>query len=220
MSTHADPEWWRAWWWTVKDRTPFTKAIRKPGRKTVPGPSYYGFPVRSSKVVFVLDVSRSMGWNGRLDTAKKELIQTLAKLPRTTRFNLIAYSDRIWRWKPALTEAKPATVTRAIAFVRAQRALSGTNTYAALAAAFDDPDADTIFFLSDGHPSVGRVTDPDVILNVVRGWNRLRRVRVHCVALLKGLPPAAFRSIENADDSAAFMSHLAQDNGGRFRRVK
>jgi len=220
MSIHADHELWRSWWLTVKDRKPFTKAKAKPGRKTVPGPSYYGFPVRSSKVVFVLDVSRSMGWNGRLDTAKKELIQTLGKLPRSTRFNLIAYSDQVWRWKRVLTEAKPAAVKRAIAFVRAQKALSGTNTYAALAAAFDDPDADTVFFLSDGHPSVGRVTDPALILNLVRDWNQLRRVHVHCVALLKGLPPIAFRSIESADRSAAFMSRLAKDNGGRFRRIE
>ncbi len=216
----ADHELWRGWWLAVKDKKPFAKAQEKPGRKTVPGPSYYGFPVRSSKVVFILDVSRSMGWNGRLDTAKRELIQTLGKLPATTRFNVIIYSDRVWRWKKALTAAKSAAVKRAITFVRSQKPLNGTNSYGALAAAFEDPDADTIFFMSDGHPSVGRVTDPDLILSRIRDWNQLRRVRVHAVALLRGLPPAAFMSIESADRSAAFMKRLAKQNSGRFKKIE
>ena len=101
-----------------------------------------------------------------------------------------------------------------------QKPLNGTNSYGALAAAFEDPDADTIFFMSDGHPSVGRVTDPDLILNRIRDWNQLRRVRIHAVALLRGLPPAAFMSIESADRSAAFMKRLAEQNSGRFKKIE
>jgi HEAT repeat protein len=215
----ADAELWRAWWLTVKDRKPFVKAKEKPGSHTVPGPTWYGFPVRSSRVVFVLDVSRSMGWNGRLESAQKELVQVLEHLPETTRFNLIVFSDRIYTWHDGLSPAKPSRVRRAVAFVRQQRPLRGTNTYGALARAFQDPDADTIFLLSDGHPSTGRITDPELILAQVRDWNRFRRVRIHGVALLRGSPPPAYASLEDPKQSLWFMQRLCKQNDGRFKEV-
>jgi len=215
----ADADLWRSWWATMKDK-PFRKAAEKPGRRTVGGPSYYGFPVRSSRVIFVLDVSRSMGWNERLETAQKEIIKVLEHLPRTTRFNLIIYSDRAFAWKSKLTDAKPAHLKNAIAFIRSQRPLSGTNSHGALARAFRDEEADTIFFLSDGHPSVGRITDPDLILMRVREWNRFRRVRIHAVALMRGEAPAGYRSLEDPVRSLSFMERLAEENNGRFKRVE
>ncbi len=217
---HSDPQLWTAWWTTVKDRKPFTRAAEKPGTKTVPGPRYYGFPVRSSRIVFVLDVSRSMGWNKRLDLAQKELIQVLESLPPTTRFNLIAFSDRPIVWRRGLVDAKPARVRQAVEYVRKLQPLNGTHTYDALAKAFEDPDVDTIFFLSDGNPSGGRVTDTELILMQVRNWNRFRRVRMHCLFMLRGQPPVAFRSQEDPERAFAFMERLAGENHGRFKAVK
>ena len=217
---HADPELWHGWWLTAKDQRPFQKAQEQPGSKTVTGPHYYGFPVRSSRVIFVLDISRSMGWNERLDSAKAELIQVLESLPATTRFNLVVFSDRAYTWNHRLTEATAVRVRRAVAFIRQQRPLSGTNTYEALVRAFEDPDADTVFFLSDGQPSVGRVIDPQVILGRVRDWNRLRRVRIHGVALLRGEPPTAFASLEDPERSLWFMSRLCKDNDGHFKEIR
>ena len=217
---HDDAELWRAWWLTVKERKPFSKAQEKPGTKTVPGPRYFDFPVRSSRLIFVLDVSRSMGWNERLDTAKKELLQVLEKLPATTYFNIIVFSHRVWVWKPRLQKAERNNVNNARRWVRAQKPLLGTNTYGALKACFQDPDMDTIFLLSDGHPSEGRITDPQLILGAVREWNRLRDVRIHGIALLKGPAPQAYQSLENQERSLWFMERLCEQNEGRFRAVK
>lgn len=217
---HDDAELWQAWWLAMKDKQPFTKGREKPGTKTVPGPRYHDIPVRSSRVVFVLDVSRSMGWNGRLPAAKMELLQVLDKLPSTTSFNVVVFSHRVWLWKPGLQRATSKNISNARRWVRAQKPLLGTNTYGALKACFEDPDMDTIFLLSDGHPSEGRITDPQLILGAVRGWNRMRGVRIHGIALLKGPAPAAFQSLENQERSLWFMRNLCEENEGRFKEVR
>jgi hypothetical protein len=215
----CDVEQWRGWWAVVKD-LPWQRVETQAGGGTVASVRYYGFPVRSSKVVFVLDVSRSMGWNGRLETARNELLQVLEHLPRTTRFNLVTFSDRAFVWEKSLVLASIANVQRASAYVRRQQPTNGTAAYEALQAAFGDPDADTIFFLSDGHPSTGTVVDPELILADVRTWNRFRRVKVHAVALLKGEPPLAFAGMEDSQRAEAFMRRLADENDGRFKVVK
>jgi HEAT repeat protein len=214
-----DPELWHGWWEAVKDK-PLVKEKLEPGRKTVPGLRYHDLPVRSSRLIFVLDVSRSMGWNHRLETAQEEIIKVIQRLPDTTRFNVIMYSDEVWSWRPKLTAARSGAAKDAISFIRRQRPVNGTNTYAALAAAMRDPEVDTVFLLSDGHPSVGDVTDPDLILLQVREWNRYRRVRIHGVALLRGEPPSAFMGIEDPDRSRSFMQHLARANDGLFKEVR
>ncbi|MHC5009599.1 MAG: HEAT repeat domain-containing protein [Planctomycetota bacterium] len=225
-----DVDTWVNWWNAVKDR-PWVAPEERPEGETVAGARYYGFPVLSSKVVFVLDISRSMGWNDRLDAAKEELTKVLEHLPPTTRFNLVFFSDEPKAWRDRLQVASPANVRRAISYLKRQRAENGTNTYDALRAALrigarrvsgnrDDPDADTIFLLSDGHPSVGPVTQPDRILAEMRNWNRYRRVHVHCVALVKGAPPPRFIGTEDAERSVVFMRSLAEENGGLFKLIR
>jgi hypothetical protein len=215
----CDVAQWRTWWATVKD-LPWERTAGPAGGGTAAGLRYYGFPVRSSKVVFVLDVSRSMGWNGRLEIARDELLEVLEHLPRTTRFNLVTFSDRAHTWEGGLVPATLANIHRAAAYVRRQEPVNGTAAYEALQAAFADPDADTIFFLSDGQPSGGTVIDPELILAEVRGWNRFRRVKIHAIALLRGEPPSAFAGLENAQRAEEFMKRLAAENDGRFKVVK
>jgi hypothetical protein len=215
----CDVDQWRSWWAAVKD-LPWQRVETQPGGGTAASVRYYGFPVRSSKVIFVLDVSRSMGWNGRLETARSELLQVLEHLPRPTRFNLVTFSDSAFVWEKALVPASLSNVQRASTYVRRQDPVNGTNAYDALQVAFRDPEADTIFFLSDGHPSGGTVVDPELILADVRAWNRFRRVKIHAIALLKGEPPLAFAGMENGKRAEDFMRRLAEENDGRFKVVK
>ncbi len=95
-----------------------------------------------------------------------------------------------------------------------------TNTYAALLAGLGikNPDklesttqgatefvkgsGDTLFFLSDGRPSVGELVDPDDILEAVLELNRFRRVVVHTIAI--------------GEFQKDFMEFLARDTGGIF----
>jgi hypothetical protein len=210
---------WRSWWDAVKDR-PFRRDATEPGGTTVEGPRYYEFPVRSSRVVFVVDVSRSMGWNDRLVTARAELGKVLETLPTTTRFNLVVFSDDARAWEDRLQAAKPSTVRRALQFVAKLDPENGTNSWEGLRKALEDPDADTVFFLSDGHPTVGDVVVPDLILAEVQNANRWRRVRIHAIALLRGDPPGAFAGMEDAESAESFMRRLAAENRGDVKVIR
>ncbi len=96
-----------------------------------------------------------------------------------------------------------------------------TNTYAALLAglgvsadpkkrgpmtetAAKDPDkvADTMFFLSDGKPTVGELVDTEDIKTAIAAINRFRGVVIHTIAI--------------GDFTSNFIRELAEMNGGVF----
>jgi len=90
-----------------------------------------------------------------------------------------------------------------------------TNTYGALTAALNVQggprtgadknymtDVDTIFFLSDGRPTVGDYVDTDDILREVTAANQLRKVVLHTIAI--------------GEFEKTFMKRLAEQNGGQF----
>ena len=61
---------------------------------------------------------------------------------------------------------------------------------------------DTIFFLSDGRPTVGEFVDPNDIRREVRFVNELRKVVIHTIAI--------------GEFQKEFMRQLAEENGGVF----
>lgn len=61
---------------------------------------------------------------------------------------------------------------------------------------------DTIYFLSDGRPSVGKFIDTDEILKEVRTQNELYRMVIHTIAI--------------GDFQKSFLKQLAEQNGGVF----
>ena len=61
---------------------------------------------------------------------------------------------------------------------------------------------DTLFFLSDGRPSVGDLVDTDDILEGILELNRFRRVVIHTIAI--------------GEFQKDFMEYLARDTGGIF----
>ena len=63
-------------------------------------------------------------------------------------------------------------------------------------------EADTIFFLSDGRPTVGQYVDPDDILREIKALNDLRKVVIHTIAI--------------GEFQKDFMQRLAEQNGGVF----
>ncbi len=96
-----------------------------------------------------------------------------------------------------------------------------TNTHAALLAglgvpldprkrasvtesAADPPEGmgDTMFFLSDGKPTVGELVDTEDILQAVADLNRFRKVTIHTIAI--------------GDFTSSFLKKLAEQNGGVF----
>ncbi len=234
---------WRHWW--EENRAAFvagTKVLAEGAGSiqaadaTAEGANYYGIPVASRRVLFVIDLSGSMkspgGTDPKLtkeDEAKRELQRCIKAFDPASSFGLFSFSDTVRKWKPGIVKAGAPEKEDARKWVEAQAANGWTNTYAALeeairASAADPKNnmgedyglfADTIFLLTDGSPtdSTGKAEDKNGkpewprVLEAVRGWNREKRVAIHCI----GVGPAV---------NDAFLASLASENGGTYVRVK
>ncbi len=173
---------------------------------------FFGLRIRSHHVAFVIDVSGSMDWRlggerategpKRMDVARKELLACLEALEAGTFFNILPFANGATPWKESAVECTEETFTEASEFVTELGALGGTNVHAGLRQAFSDPEVDTIFFLSDGEPSVGELTDPTAIREAVQGWNHQRGVVIHTISI---------------GDRFPLLEWLAQDSGGAYR---
>ncbi|TAH34575.1 MAG: VWA domain-containing protein [Planctomycetota bacterium] len=167
--------------------------------------SYFGIPIRSDRVVFVLDSSGSMNdllpeqpRHTRGSMAVEELIRTLPRLEPQARFNIVFFSERAAAFGPApsgrdggLSPRTEEQLTAATGWLRNRRFDGGTNILAALELAFEHPGVEEVILLSDGEPTVGEVR-PYRILNQVARWNRWRHVRVSTIALAAPLGARQF----------------------------
>lgn len=185
---------------------------------------FFGLEVKSRRLAYVIDVSGSMnepvekgGKETRAQRAKEELVRAIRGLEDGAWFNVVLFSGDVRPWKDAMQEAGPESRKAAVAFVEAAIVVGGTASYDALAYAFTlgdvgkgkargadptgDAKLDTIVFLSDGKPSVGRVVEPDEIRTAVREWFRARRITVHAISF-------------GRDADLKFMEGLAKDTGG------
>ncbi len=171
--------------------------------ETGDGVSFYGIETKSQRILFVLDFSGSMNFAGsdtdsarkKIDVLYQELKKTLAGLQDGARFNIVGFSSdvRVWRKGPATRDAKVAK--EAMDWVEKQKVLGSTNIYDALETAFKmmgvgaakdkayEPVFDTIFFMTDGTPTSGKVTDTTLLRGDVRRWNEGRKIRIHVIGM-------------------------------------
>ena len=223
---------WADWWKDAKAtfKLPSRPADVADLSKPDQGVTFYGITSFSDKVLFILDVSGSMkdkahedatgvrGEEAKIDVARREVVSALAMLDEKKTFNAIFFNHRVVRWQGAMTAADRASVDRAKRFAQELEPSGGTNIHDALEAAFQLagvlsstgvdgklylPIIDTIYFMTDGTPTAGKLVKPDDILGAVRGWNRLAKIQIHCVG------------VGDACD-VKFLAQLAKENGGTF----
>jgi hypothetical protein len=180
--------------------------------KQVSRSSFFGIKIESRRVIFILDVSGSMaeltrgqyvGERGtpRIDVARRELSACLDVLDTRSLFNMILFSAAAESWRDTISEKTESSLEDAKAFVARIAPLGGTNLYGAVRLAFEDPDVDTIYILSDGEPSVGAITDSHAIRQEVAEWNEHRGVVIHCIAI---------------GGSLQVLEWIAEDTGGSY----
>jgi hypothetical protein len=235
LSTAQD---WRNWWSAhakdFKIAGGAVEARRKSGEHVTEERAPRLFDeVRSRRVVFILDISGSMtiptgalkstaAPQGitRFEAMRREARRVVEELPTGTKFNLIAFSSDVLPWSPKLQVASDAKKKEAQKFIDRLEAKGETNSYGALEAAFRDREVDTIYFLSDGYPTAGKVTEFTRICAEVGKWNATRNVRIHTIAFLAG--DGKPLGIIEGDKSVpkAFMETLAEENGGVYRLVE
>ncbi|GDY03496.1 hypothetical protein LBMAG49_28250 [Planctomycetota bacterium] len=239
------PEKWRALW--EKDRATIVVAPReqaKPANKadTVAG-SFCGIPVQGSRVLFIVDLSGSMGFpmksaqaevgdnrvGARIDFAKKQLHKVIGEIPEASRFNFITYNGnpKAEIWNKDLLPANSKNKAKAIEFVNQMRADGGTNMWSGLETGLKMKSmvygerygvtVDELFLVSDGAPSAGDIQDPAEILQLVTETNQFSKVRINTIFITSESdrdPPSL--SLKPSD----LMRLLATQNGGKFVEYK
>lgn len=186
--------------------------------------AFYGIPTQSKRVVFVVDISRSMqdpaeaqpaattgkgkdpypkpAGGAKLDIARWQLHRAVEDLPPDAVFGIVVYSESYAVWEPALAPATPRDKKKAHRFVDELRGNGTTNIADSLDKAIE-LGPDTIYLLSDGDPNRGRVSDLDALLAELLARNVRERLVVHTV----GIGEAA---------GSTFLKELARRTGGRY----
>lgn len=201
---------------------------------------YFGIDQNGDSILYIFDVSASMrhsmtgeralpgsrnreaSSDSRWARCEKELVQAIESLPPHKTFNLIGFANELVVFSPKMVKASKRNVKRARTWIENLDLHLETNIYDALELGFRiagrgakdryyPMEVDTIFFLSDGGPTIpsppdgarGRTSSGDArpapgrglgpggflpddtnqILAAVRRWNVLGRVVVHTIAL-------------------------------------
>ena len=220
-------------------------------------PEFWGVPVESKNIVFVIDTSGSMryvhkddipglargdGSDGgqssgggqmtadqqrlarfwtRMEMAKRELRKVVRKMSKDAAFNCVRFDTNVSKFKKKATPASNGNKKSAIKWVDGLKHNGNTNTMDALIQAFSqDARTNTIFFLSDGLPSVdGKVNDPtQPILDKVFELNRFRKIKIHCF----GFHPftQGGQQMPGLTEANTWLKKLAETTGGTYTDMK
>jgi hypothetical protein len=162
-------------------------------------------PARGQASVYVIDRSMSMGLHGALELARKELLASLASLPETARFQVIAYNRSAEPLRldghADLLPASAENRRRAAAAIEELLPEGSTEHVQALKRALA-LQPDVIFFLTDAD---------DLKLEQVRQVTQYnhRRTVIHAIELHLG----------RRARSESVLPLLAETNRGVYRAV-
>jgi len=233
VTRHGEFAAWNAWW--EKNENDFlagTYVVTLADKSEGPGVTqFYGIPLHSTKVVFIIDVSLSMKepttWKPEIDVgtdklegeraidiARYELRKIVKQLPEGANFDIIGMYGRLAllneKWVVAAKDARE----KAVKFIQGLEIRSGTDVHGALMRALDfsggtwntpprEDSVDTIFILSDGMPSVGMI-DRGQLPDRILDAARFKRIAITAVAIA---PPKDGREI---------LKKIAEGTGGIF----
>ncbi len=158
-----------------------------------------------------------IGGKRRIDGVATELLTSIDSLKRDATFNVILFDTGITMWRDKMAPATQANKAAIREWVLERGPAGSTNLFGGLEKAFQiagrgsfdrryKNNVDTIFLLSDGAPSAGRIQAVGEILKEIRALNDLRRIAIHCVGLGRGI-------------NARFLRQLAEQNDGEFAHV-
>jgi len=227
---HGASARWKLWWKAEGETfelpdydTALMREHRREARKEAGGTqaSFYGLRIISDRVCFVLDTSGSMSAaanmpveetttkgkssSTRIEVAKFKLAEALTNFADEDLFNIVFFDTDVSPFTDELIEMTAKARAAALKYVGKQQPGGGTAVFDALDAAFDDERVDTIFLLTDGAPSAGRIVDPDRIAEAIARRNSTRLVTIHCISI---------------GQSSQLLQRLARDSGGSYVEIR
>jgi hypothetical protein len=223
---------WAEFWDREQDRVTIRKSPprARSGPGTTASQGFFGIPVLGRDVVFVIDTSGSMNNRiqlrsgpgtssvakrmSQLDAAKKQVLSAVQGMNEESHYRLVTFADDL-EIRTSTPVSPGRETNRALTNALGQiKAKGSTNLFAALRYVFSvrrfsygrttAESPDEIFILSDGAPTTGELTDPEVILAVVQELNRYQKTRINTVYSGAWSP------------TAEFMQRLAGQNQGVF----
>jgi hypothetical protein len=127
-----------------------------------------------------------------LDLARYQSINLIEKLRPEQTFELVVFSDEVETWMGRLVPATPANKLKAQRKILELEPVNKTNTWGALAAAFDlydnqkrsyDKGPDDIYMVTDGAPSIGDITDLKQIEAALMQLWKIKQIRVNIIGI-------------------------------------
>ncbi len=121
---------------------------------------------------------------------------------------MIFFSNDASPWMGKLVPANSANKQKAIAGLKGVKPDDKTNTWEAIATAFDlagntkksyESGPDEIYLVTDGAPSIGDIIEPDQILDAVVQLHRVKPIRINVIGIGVDL---------------RFLRKLARETGG------
>ncbi len=217
---------WSAWWTDAEesfqmppDPCPTPTVVPEDKSKT-----FYGIHTFSNRLLYIVDVSASMNWapgkrgrpggdDAKIVTLREELSGAVNGLDDGAYFNVIVFNHSVVPWSArSVVHANDTTKKKLSRWINEIKPVGLTNIHDALEAGFrlilrgtGTPDFDTIFFLTDGKPTGGKVTDPERILEAVRDWNSVANARIHVIGIGHG-----------KDVDELFLQKLAEIGRGKY----
>ena len=193
--------------------------------------SFYGIRTNSKHIIFIVDISGSMGEQGgtneagdmRIDVARKELTGAIKSITASDEdergaatFNIVLFSTAVEVYKDGkMVKATKPAKEKAYKWIEEKvQATDQTNIYDAIEQAFNiisdkkegknlDKGADTIFLITDGGPTRGKFIDTELILIEVKRMNQVRKITLHTIGVGEG-------------HNAPFLRRLAAQNDGQY----
>ncbi len=192
---YDDVETWRRWW---RENAATFRVPKEPPAK-IPAasdtnPEFYGIPLVSNRIAFVIDQSGSMSATSgtaaasRLDIAKSEVLRSIAQLDRKAKINVVLFNNGVRAWRDGLVFLSPSRRANLEKWLARRSPNGGTNLYDGLERALLLKEVDTVYLLSDGEPGVGRFIEASDILREVRRLNLTRGIAIHCVSIGRASP--------------------------------
>lgn len=190
-------------------------------------PSLFGLPLTANYAVFIIDVSGSMSWQGdNLYTTIESLLSSCeVKNYRFIFFDSEVYhSGTYWKhnWLKGSQKNKEITLKEIkdnlYDYIISEPA--GTNSGDALHVALKYKEADVIYFITDGHPTVGE-KNVDNILSSVKYHNKHNAIINSIMIGLPGTTLDAYGKVVFLPDANPkslydFLHDLAYQNNGVY----
>lgn len=167
------------------------------------GTSFFGVESRGTRFVYIVDVSGSMSQSDRIGTLRRNLVDSINRLPSHASFLVIAYNDQAiplhnaFRWSKADEPSK----FRARAWVNKLISSGGTEPSSSFEQAFKlKPRPDVIYFMTDGQQT-------EVLPSLIGELNsKGRRTKINTIVF-------GDRGGEEV------MRRIANESGGQYRYV-